>query len=48
VRFLMTDKAMASLVRTLGRNQRIDALVGAYVVVNAEDGTVNTIGHRYS
>ncbi|MDO9099351.1 MAG: hypothetical protein Q7V53_01205 [Caldisericota bacterium] len=44
IRYLMTDKAMTSLVRALGRNQRIDALAGAYVVVGADDGNVITIG----
>jgi hypothetical protein len=48
IRFVMTSKAMAALVRTLGRNQRIDGLAGAYVVISADDGTVITIGHRYS
>lgn len=48
IRYLMTDKAMARLVRALGRNQCIDGLAGAYVVVSADDGTVITVGHRYS
>lgn len=49
IRFLMTEKAMAALTRTLGRNQKIDSLAGAYVVVSAEDEeTVITIGHRYN
>lgn len=48
IRYLMTDKAMARLVRALGRNQCIDGLAGAYVVVSADDGTVITISHRYS
>ena len=48
IRYLMTDKAMARLVRALGRNQCIDGLAGAYVVVSADAGTVITIGHRYS
>lgn len=48
IRYLMTDKAMIRLVRALGRNQCIDGLAGAYVVVSADDGTVITIGHRYS
>lgn len=48
IRYLMTDKAMTSLVRALGRNQRIDGLSGAYVVVSADDGAVITIGHRYA
>lgn len=48
IRYLMTDKAMTRLVRALGRNQCIDGLAGAYVVVSADDGTVITISHRYS
>lgn len=48
IRYLMTDKAMTRLVRALGRNQCIDGLAGAYVVVSANDGTVITISHRYS
>jgi hypothetical protein len=48
VRYLMTDKAMAALIRAVGRNQQIDALAGAYVVLDAEtEGKVITIGHRY-
>jgi hypothetical protein len=48
VRYLMTDKAMAVLIRAVGRNQRIDALAGAYVVLDAEtESKVITIGHRY-
>lgn len=48
IRYLMTDKAMTRLVRALGRNQCIDGLAGAYVVISADDGKVITIGHRYS
>lgn len=48
IRYLMTDKAMTRLVRALGRNQCIDGLAGAYVVVSADDSTVITISHRYS
>lgn len=48
IRYLMTDKAMSRLVRALGRNQSIDGLAGAYVVISADDGKVITIGHRYS
>jgi len=48
IRYLMTDKAMARLMRALGRNQCIDGLAGAYVVLSADDGTVITVGHRYS
>jgi hypothetical protein len=49
VRYLMTEKAMDRLVRTLGRNQQIDALTGTYVVVSSQDHeTVITLGHRYS
>lgn len=48
VRYLMTSKAMAALVRAVGRNQQIDSLAGAYVVLDAADeGTVITIAHRY-
>ena len=48
VRYLMTDKAMTSLIGALGRNQRIDALAGAYVVVSTDGEAVITIGHRYA
>ena len=48
IRYLMSGNAMSTLVRTLGRNQRIDALTGVYVVVSADDGSVITIGHRYN
>ena len=48
IRYLMTDKAMTRLVRALGRNQCIDGLAGAYVVISVGDGKVITIGHRYS
>ena len=48
IRYLMTDKAMTRLVRTLGRNQHIDGLASAYVVVSADESTVITVGHRYS
>jgi hypothetical protein len=48
IRYLMTDKAMTRLVRALGRNQCIDGLAGAYVVVCADDSKIITIGHRYS
>ncbi len=48
VRYLMTDKAMTRLVRALGRNQCIDGLAGAYVVLSADDRKVITIGHRNS
>jgi len=49
VRCLMTDKAMATLVRAVGRTQRIDALAGAYAVLSADDEqVVITVGHRYS
>jgi hypothetical protein len=48
IRYLMTDKAMTRLVRALGRNQCIDGLAGAYVVLSADDSKVITIGHRYS
>ena len=48
IRYLMTDKAMSCLVRALGRNQCIDGLAGAYVVISADDDKVITIGHRYS
>lgn len=47
IRYLMTDKSMSALVRALGRNQRIDGLPGAYVVVSAVDSKVITISHRY-
>ncbi len=49
IRYLMTDKAMTCLVRALGRNQCIDGLAGAYVVISADDDNkVITIGHRYT
>ena len=49
IRYLMTEGAMTRMARTLGRNQVIDSLAGAYVVVSADDErTVITIGHRYS
>lgn len=48
IRYLMTDNAMTRLVRALGRNQCIDGLVGAYVVISTDDNKVITIGHRYS
>ena len=48
IRYLMTDNAMTRLVRALGRNQRIDGLAGAYVVISADNDKVITIGHRYS
>ena len=48
VRYLLTDRAMASLGRAIGRSQRMDALAGCYAVVSAEDEqTVITVGHRY-
>lgn len=48
IRYLMTNRAMTRLVRALGRNQCIDGLAGAYVVISADDGKVITIGHRHS
>lgn len=49
VRAMMTGKAMEALVRAVGRNQRIDALSGAYVIVSAEDQrTVITVAHQYN
>ncbi len=49
IRCLMTDRSIAQLVRALGHTQRIDALAGTYVVVNAENPSqVITVAHRYS
>ena len=49
IRYIMTESAMTRIARTLGRNQVIDSLAGAYVVVSADDEqTVITIGHRFS
>ncbi len=47
IRYVMTDQALGRLTRVLGRNQSIDCLAGAYVVVSAEGGQVITVGHRY-
>ena len=49
VRYVMNDRAMKRLVLILGRNQRIDALSGAYIVVDAaNESLVITIGHRWN
>ena len=49
IRCLMTDKAMATLVRAVGRTQRVDALAGAYFVLSGDDErVVITVSHRYS
>lgn len=47
IRYVMTNQALERLTRVLGRNQNIDGLAGAYVVVSVDDGQVITIGHRY-
>ncbi len=48
IRCLMTDKAVARVVRTFGRTQQIDSLAGAYAVLSAADeSVVITVGHRY-
>ncbi|WP_431265779.1 hypothetical protein ACQ859_10850 [Roseateles chitinivorans] len=48
IRYLMTDAAMATLTRAVRHTKQVEALTGAYAVVSADDGTVNTIGHRQS
>lgn len=49
IRYLMTERAMANLIRAAGRSQRIDALAGTYIVVSADDErTVITMSHLYS
>lgn len=49
VRYQMTERAMRSLVRALGRTQQIDALAGAYLVLDAADETVViTASHRWN
>ncbi|MEX3944354.1 hypothetical protein AB4Y44_33390 [Paraburkholderia sp. BR10937] len=48
VRYLMTAESIASLRRAVGSTQQVDALVGVYAVLSAEDQTVITIGHRHS
>ena len=48
VRYLMTDRSVAALVRAVGRSQRLDSLAGAYAVVSADDErSVITVGHRH-
>lgn len=47
VRCLMTREVVERLTSTLGHSQKLDALIGAYIVVSAEDdATVITTGHR--
>lgn len=49
IRCLMTRDAIKRLSRTVGHTPRIEALLGKYVVLSAEDeATVITVGHKYS
>ena len=48
MRYLMTDRAMTRLVRVLGRNQQIDRLGGAYVVLSTDGEQVITVAHRHA
>jgi hypothetical protein len=49
IRYLLTEKAMASLGRAIGHSQRLETLTGCYAVVSAEDEeTIITVGHRYN
>lgn len=49
VRYSLTDRAIARLVRAIGHSQRLQTLAGCYAVVNAEsEQTVITLGHRHS
>lgn len=48
VRYLMTQRSVATLGRAVGYTQRLDALAGCYAVVDAaNEETVITLGHRY-
>lgn len=48
VRYVLTERSMATLGRALGHSQRLDALAGCYAIVDAEnEQTVITLGHRY-
>ena len=47
-RYLMTEKAMASLRRAVGKTPQVEALAGVYAVVSTEDPTVITLGHRFA
>ncbi|MBL0419735.1 hypothetical protein JI739_05165 [Ramlibacter sp. AW1] len=48
VRYLLTQRSMASLGRAIGHSQRLEALAGCYAVVDAaNEQTVITLGHRY-
>ncbi len=49
IRYLLTDRAMASLSRAIGHSQRLETLTGCYAVVAEEnEQTVITLGHRHS
>lgn len=49
VRYLMSERAMKKMTQAIGRNQLIDALAGAYVVVAADDESlVITVSHRWN
>ncbi len=49
IRFLLTERALASVRRAVGNSQRLESLAGSYAVVSANDErTVITVGHRYS
>jgi hypothetical protein len=47
IRYLMTSESIASLKRTVGLTQQIEALQGVYAVVSTEDSTIITVGHRH-
>lgn len=48
IRYLMTQRSVATLERAVGYTQRLDALAGCYAVVDAaNEETVITLGHRY-
>jgi len=47
-RYLMTEKAMASLRRAVGKTPQVEALAGVYAVMSTEDPTVITLGHRFA
>lgn len=46
--YVMTQRAHNKMTQIIGRNQKIDALVGTYMVVSSDDEVVVTVGYKYS
>lgn len=48
IRYLMTARSMAQLIKAVGYTKRLEALVGCYLVVAADNpDRVITVGHRH-